>query len=355
MKVLKTAVVGLGRIGWSYHCKEIAAHEGFELTAVADRSPERLAEAEQTYGAASYSDFDAMLEREALDLVVIASPTIFHKEQAIRAMERGLDVFLEKPMAGDLDEADAIIRAMKRYGRKVMVFQPHRTTPEFLAAKHIVESGKLGPVYMIKRGWSNYVRRNDWQSLKQYGGGMLNNYGTHFIDQTLSLAGSAARTIACSLKKIASLGDADDVVKLTIETENDITLDIDINMAAALPLPPWTLLGRYGSASMERTERGEEFVVRYLKPEELPALDVNAQLAAPGRKYDNGDRLTWYEERVAVNGFLPIDFYERCYDYFALGEAPFVSVEETREVMRIIEECRAGAKEPAAPAGTPSA
>jgi predicted dehydrogenase len=347
MRVLKTAVVGLGRIGWSYHCKQIAAHEGFELTAVADRSPERLAEAEQTYGAVAYTDFDAMLEKEALDLVVIASPTIFHREQAIRAMERGLDVFLEKPMAGDLEEADAIVRAMNKNGRKVMVYQPHRTTPEFLAAKHIVESGKLGPVYMIKRGWSNYVRRNDWQSLKQYGGGMLNNYGTHFIDQTLSLAGSKARTISGSLKRIASLGDADDVVKLVIETENDVTLDIDINMATAVPLPPWALLGQYGSASMERTERGEEFVVRYLKPEELPALDINTQLAAPGRQYDNGDRLTWYEERFAVNDFQPIDFYEQCYRYFALGEAPFVSVEETREVMRIIQECRAGEKDAA--------
>ncbi|WP_309121188.1 Gfo/Idh/MocA family oxidoreductase [Paenibacillus sp.] len=340
MKPLKTAVIGLGRIGWSYHCPQLTKHEGYALTAVMDRSPERLDEAERAYGIRTYQDFDRLLESEAIDLAVIASPTIFHKEQAIRAMERGVDVLLEKPMAGSLEEVDAILEAMEKHGRKLMVFQPHRTYAEFLAAKSIVDGGKLGRVFMMKRASSGYVRRNDWQSMKKYGGGMLNNYGAHFIDQLLCLAGSEAKRISCGMKRIATLGDAEDVVKLVIETGNDVTLDLDINMAAAVPLPPWTILGQYGSANLEYTEQGARFVVRYVKPEELPNLSVHQELAAPGRTYDNGDRLVWHEESVRVDEFPPLNFYEQCFDYFARGGPSFVAVEQTREVMRIIEECR---------------
>lgn len=340
MTILKTGVSGLGRIGWSYHLPEIAKHEGFSLTAVTDASPERLAEAEQSYGINAYEDFKEMVDREALDLVVIASPTIFHMEQAIYAMEHGVDVFLEKPMAGSLDEVDAIIHVMKKYGRRLIVYQPHRTTPEYQAVKSIIESNKLGPIYMIKRGSSQYSRRNDWQSMKKYGGGMLNNYGAHYIDQTLCLAGSSARNISCSLKKIASLGDADDVVKLVIETDNDITLDIDINMASAVELAPWILLGQYGSAVMKHTNNGDLFNVRFIKKDELLDLSVNQELVAPGRSYGNEDHLIWHEETIQIADFKPIDFYEQCRNYFALGEPSFIPVEDTREVMRVIEECR---------------
>lgn len=340
MKQLKVAVSGLGRIGWAYHIPQIRKQEGFILTAVADASAERLAEAEQSFGVNTYSDFKQMIQTEELDLVVIASPTIFHMEQAVFAMEHGVDVLLEKPMAGSLDEADTIIATMKKLGRKLMVFQPHRTKPEFLAAKNIIDRNLLGPVYMIKRSDSRYFRRNDWQSLTKYGGGMLNNSGSHYIDQLISLAGSSAKSIASTLKTVASMGDADDVVKMLIETENGITLDLDINQAASIPLPTWILLGKYGAAALEQTDQGPVFRVRYLKEEELPELGVNEELAAPGRTYGNEDQLIWHEEMVRVNDFEEIDFYEKCLDYYVKDENPFVPVEETREVMRIIEECR---------------
>jgi len=73
---------------------------------------------------------------------------------------------------------------------------------------------------------------------------MLNNYGSHYIDRLLYLSGSTAKRITCHLRTIASLGDADDVVKVLIDTENGIILDIDINMASAQPMPVWHILGK---------------------------------------------------------------------------------------------------------------
>lgn len=342
MKVLRTAVIGLGRIGWFYHLQEILKNEGFCLVSAADTSDERLNEASQKYNINVYTDYRKMIDCEKPDLVVIASPTVFHMEQAVYAMEKGINVILDKPMACNLEEADRIIDVMKRHGRKLMVYQPLRTLSETIAIKNIIDSNMIGSVYMIKKAYARYFRRNDWQSMRKFGGGILNNFGAHYIDQLLYLTGSSAKNISSCLKRLITLGDAEDVAKLVIETNNGVIFDIELSLAyAANPLDYLVVLGKYGSAAIEWiNEASPNLIVRYLKEDELPELPLNTEMAAPGRSYANNDQLTWYEDKIKLDDFITIDFYKKCYDYFALDEQPFVPVEETREVMRIIEECR---------------
>ena len=347
MKKLKIAVSGLGRIGWTYHLAQISSHEGFELAAVADPMQERLTEVKQKYGdgVKGYTSFGELLDNEKIDVAVVASPTLFHLEQVLAAFEHGVDVILEKPMAPSLEQADKIIESMRKHGRKLMVYQPERTRPEFQALKSILDRGVIGKVYMIKRGCNGFSRRNDWQSLKKYGGGMLNNYGAHYIDQMLNLAGTKVSRVSCSMAKVLSAGDADDVVKAIMETEKGIILDLDINMATAFPLPMWYVLGTNGTIlTQEQIREKGTIKVRYVSDEELPPFELQTGLAASGRNYDdNMGNVAWHEETIDVSAFKSIDFYEKCYDYYALGKEPFVPAEETREVMRVISECRRSA------------
>ncbi len=341
MKKLKTAVVGLGRIGWQFHLPGIREHEGFEATAVVDPLADRRDEAKKEFGARGYATLEDLFRAEQLDLVVIASPTTFHPDQAIAAMEHGIDVFCDKPIAPNLAEADRMIAAMGRTGRKLMMYQPHRVTPETQAARQIIDGGLIGSLYMIKMGIGWFVRRNDWQALRNNAGGMLNNYGAHFIDKMLFLTRGKAKRVCGQMRRIASRGDADDVVKAVIETESGVLLDLDIVMASAFPLNPCLLLGTRGSAQFDAEKKA--FRVRYFKEEELSALDLNTALAAKGRLYDNQDQIPWRDEEVPVASFAPVRYYDFCYDHFALGKPPFVPIEETREVMRIMAECRASA------------
>ena len=73
------------------------------------------------------------------------------------------------------------------------------------------------------------------------------NSGAHFIDQLLYLSGSPVKKQTCSLKKIISRGDAEDVAKIVMETENGMILDLDINFAAAIPITPFQVFGDRGS------------------------------------------------------------------------------------------------------------
>jgi len=343
MKRIRTAVVGLGRIGWRFHIPQIVEHAGFELIGVVDPLRERLDEAKKEFGIKGYRDLVSLFKKVIPDLVVIASPTQFHAEQTINAFKHGCNVFCDKPMAPSLDDADRMIAAMKSAARKLMIYQPQRGPSEVVALQEILKRGLIGPVFMIKRACSSYARRNDWQALRKHGGGMLNNYGAHYIDQALHIARSPARRITCSLRTIASLGDADDVVKAVIETKNGAILDIDINMACAQPIPAWHILGKRGGTVLEEDE--QVWKTRFFLEEELTDVSLQNGLAASDRRYGSGETIPWREETLSVAQFQQIDFYANCYGYFALDEKPFVPIDESRELMRVLDVCRKSAEE----------
>lgn len=340
MEQLKTVVVGAGRIGWRFHIPAVINHRGFELVAVVDPLPERLDEVRERFGSHlhAYRDYEELWLRETPDLVVIASPTHVHADQTMRAFEHGADVFCDKPMTMNLSQSDEVIAKIRETGRRFMVYQPHRVLPEVTALREIMKSGKIGDVFMIKRAMTHFRRRHDWQALSRFGGGMLYNYGAHAVDALLYLSGSTARSVNAHLRTVASLGDAEDVVKMVIETENRIILDIDVNMACPHDQFPWQVFGSKGSAVVDSGRGAVQ--VTYYREDELQEVALHDELAAPNRSYDSGESIPWIEERVELDAIPSVDYYDHCHAHFARGEEPFVAVEETREVMRILEACR---------------
>jgi len=338
MKILRTAVIGLGRIGWNLHIPKIISNEGFELVAAVDTNMDRINELREKYNVNGYTDVKEMLDAEHPDLVVVASPTHLHKDHAILAMEHGADVFCDKPVAKNIDEVYEMREASERFGRKIMVYQPHRAFAVVNSLKKVIAEGKIGPLFMIKRSNSGYIRRNDWQALKQYGGGMLNNYGAHFIDQLRYIVEEdfSIKTSMCNC--VATVGDADDVVKVIMESESGIMLDLDINQAAAYPITGWMVFGKYGTILSEK-DGTDEFKVKYIIPEECPPIELQTGLAAAERKYSVDPPLPWHEETVKVSPEDEIDFYEKCYEFFAEDKPPFVPFEQTIQLMTLIDEC----------------
>ncbi len=338
MKKLNTVVIGLGRAGWQMHIPEILRNPNYNLIAVVDPLQDRLDEAQTNFDVRGYCDCESLFKSEKPDLVVIASPTHFHVEQAEMAFKNGVDVFCDKPMAPSLKDADRMIESMKRWGRKLIIYQPHRTYVDAVALKDIIEKNIIGSIYMIKRAWTRYRIRVDWQAFLKYGGGELSNSGAHFIDQLLYLACSPMKKITSFVRKIASRGDAEDMAKIVMETENGMILDLDINMAAAIPISPWQVLGERGSIIWDEEKKG--WWVRYYNKEEFSGIDLQNNLAADNRSYCDDQDIPWKESFFPISDFESIDYYEKCYEYFALDKEPFVPVTDSREVMRIIESCK---------------
>ncbi len=341
MKKLKTAVIGLGRIGWNFHIKEIASHRGFILEAVVDPVEERRKDAEKAYGIRTFTDSAELYGNVKPDLAVIATPTPFHMEQTLEAFSHGADVFCDKPLALTYEDASRLADAAAKSKRKLMVYQPHRARAEVAALKDILSKGMIGEVFLMKRGVHNYVRRNDWQAFTKYGGGMLNNYGAHYIDQLLYLSGGGAKKVSCALRRILSLGDADDVVKAVIETESGIILDIDINTASASKIVTWLILGKYGSVEYDWDKKS--WIVRSIDPAQLGDAVLSDSLAALDRVYPK-DSVDWEVREIPFADYQEVNFYDQCYRYFVQGKKPFVPLEDTLEVMRVLKLCREDAR-----------
>jgi scyllo-inositol 2-dehydrogenase (NADP+) len=334
-KSIRIGVIGLGRIGWDFHCKTLATHPQFSLVGVADTDPQRCREAEDTYGCVAFADYRDLLKLEGLEMVVVAAPTHLHKEIALAAFRRDLHVYMEKPLAVDLAQARSIVRAAQRKNKVLSVYQPHRAMATNRHLAQILDSGVIGQVYQVRYGRFNCVRRDDWQSLRRYGGGMLNNYGAHYLDMLLHLLGYDVKRAFCQLRRVLSLGDTEDVVKIVIEMRNGAIGEVDINQAAAISPFELEVLGTRGAIALEN----DVFHLRFFADKDLAPKKLNRSLASAGRQYPK-DQIPFKEQRIPVDKNLKMDLYADLARAIRQGKEPFVKPQETLDVMRLMQQCR---------------
>lgn len=195
--MIRIAVAGCGGAAWIGHLPWIWENPNAELVATCalEEADARLA-AERWGAPRWYADYFEMLEREKLDAVVIATPPSTHAALALAATERGLHVLLEKPMARNVQECDAIIEASKRRGTILTLSHEKRFNPGFEKIKQIIEDGLLGDIFYLVIHWSAAVRLDpdslcppDYLSSYIWrwtdaaaGGGILADHLPHYID-----------------------------------------------------------------------------------------------------------------------------------------------------------------------------
>ena len=335
---IRTVLVGLGRIGWSTHLPALLAHKGYEVTAAVDPVEERLTECKNTYGISGFRTLDDALKHETFDLAVIASPTCFHAEQTVAALERGCHVFCDKPAALNAAQFRTMAEAAKENNRILTVFQPMRISRHNVFLKELIRSGRLGKVFLVKMLREGFSRRNDWQALRKNGGGMLLNYGSHLVDQANYLFDGPGQILACTADRVLSLGDADDAVKLLLRY-GTVTADLDINQAAAQSVFRYAVYGSRGCAILPAS--GNEWKLRLLKDAPGPAKELHADLSAPDRKYPAAEAS--FQEETVVPEDVPApetSYYENLYQALTAGAKLLNPPEETENLVRMID--RAG-------------
>jgi predicted dehydrogenase len=196
---LRVGFIGTGMIAMQAHMpgwKAQAANA--ELVAGADILPDRAkAVAEKMGIARSYGDWRKMLRKEDLDVVIVATPNSYHKEQSIAALQAGAHVLCEKPAATSAPDAAAMFAAAKKAGRHLFIGQSARFLHRAKAAREILASGRLGDVYFAE---TNALRRRgvpQWGQfhMKQHsGGGPIYDLGVHAIDMLYWLMGNPRAT-----------------------------------------------------------------------------------------------------------------------------------------------------------------
>ncbi|MBR6374392.1 MAG: Gfo/Idh/MocA family oxidoreductase [Victivallales bacterium] len=334
-EILSVVVVGLGRIAWNSHLPVLMAHPGYRVDAVVDPVEERLAECKEKYGINGYRSLDEALGHGSFDLAVIVSPTCFHAEQSIMALEHGCNVFCDKPAAMNMRELGLMRAAAQKNGKILEVYQPSRYSGPLLFLKDLSHYGEIGEVFLVKIMRENFTFRNDWQALRKNGGGMLLNYGSHTVDQANFLFGGRGKVLACTADRVLSKGDADDVVKILLRY-GKVTVDIDINQASADRMFSLAAYGSRGSAVLPFNST--TWRVRTLKGDLGEGKELHSELAAPGRAYPAAE-VDFTEKMVAMPEVQSpvVRYYENLHKAITAGERLLNTLDETENLVSMID------------------
>ncbi|HJP32791.1 MAG: Gfo/Idh/MocA family oxidoreductase [Candidatus Latescibacteria bacterium] len=199
---LRTAVVGVRGVGRG-HVQTVAAHPRADLVAVADLDPDAASAAAEPHGARAFDGLDRMLaEAPELDAIILATPHHLHAPMSLRALEQGLHVYVEKPIATRISDADRIVAAAADAERVLAVGHQYRTFRGNLRLKQIIDGGELGQVQRVVWQWlearpETYYARDPWRCRwAEAGGGVLLNQASHDIDLLCWLFGPASEVSA---------------------------------------------------------------------------------------------------------------------------------------------------------------
>jgi predicted dehydrogenase len=195
--VITVAVLGAGFMG-SAHAANYKALDGrVRVKAVVSRSLDRAAKLAETVGAEATTDLDAVLGDPEVDAVDVCIPTPAHREATEQALAAGKHVFLEKPIALTLEDADAILRAAEESGRLFMVGLVLRFWPEYVELKRRLAAGDLGGMTAVStRRLSPPADWAEWFADRSQTGGTAVDLLVHDFDQMNWLLGAPVSVFA---------------------------------------------------------------------------------------------------------------------------------------------------------------
>jgi scyllo-inositol 2-dehydrogenase (NADP+) len=247
----RVGLVGYGLAGSVFHAPLVAATDGLVLDTIVTSSPERQQQAVAEFPKARLAHSPAELWSRAnasdLDLVVIASPNRTHVPLATQALEAGLAVVVDKPIAATAAEARALAALADERGLLLSVFQNRRWDNDFLTLQRLIANGELGDrVYHFESRFERWrpQLKGGWRESgdPQEVGGLLYDLGSHVVDQALVLFGPAVSVYAESDARRPG-AETDDDTFIAVTHANGVRSHFHVSATAAQLGPRFRVLG----------------------------------------------------------------------------------------------------------------
>lgn len=281
-KKIRFAVVGQGHIG-KRHAEMILQNSQSELAAVCDiRSAE---DCKTSYhGVPFYASIDELLEKETtLDVINICTPNGLHAEMALKSLEKGLHVVIEKPMALTSAEAERVVYKSLERHRNVFCVMQNRYSPPSVWLKKVIDQKLLGRLFQVQINcyWNRderYYTRKNWHGDAQLDGGTLFTQFSHFIDIMYWLFGDI-KNISGQFQDFnhQTLTDFEDTGEVNFQfvsegigTMNYSTAIYHENLESSL-----TIIGEKGTIKVAG-QYMNEVVYCNIKDYEMPELEASA-------------------------------------------------------------------------------
>jgi predicted dehydrogenase len=240
---IRVALLGAGAMGRN-HARVLQTMEGIRLVAVADADPDAARAAAGALGVRHAADAIDLLDTESLHAVVIATPTTTHTALALSALDRGLAVLVEKPLAPTVDEALAILDKAHETGAPVAVGHVERHNPAVLELGRRLRGGWLSTVYAIasRRAGPFPARIRDV--------GVTVDLATHDVDILSWIAGERpTRVYAETAQRLHATHE--DLLYGTLHFPSGVTGMIDVNWLTPAKRRQLTVVGEEGMFELD--------------------------------------------------------------------------------------------------------
>lgn len=332
-RVIGVAVVGYGGMG-GWHTRILQQIPETELKGVYDILPERN-QAAEAVGIHAYGSLEELLADPTVDVVTVAIPNDAHKDVVIAALEAGKLAISEKPVTTSSAILEEMIAAANRTGSIFTVHQNRRWDEDYLVARSIVESGKLGRVFAIQsRVHGSRGIPGDWRNTKEHGGGMVLDWGVHLLDQMNMMMGRMPFSVYATLSNVTN-EEVDDGFTATFTYDNGLIFTVEVGTSNFINLPRWYVEGLNGTAVIEDFHVNGKIVVA-TADEEHDAVPI---ITAAGLTKTMAPRTP---ETIAEEPLPRIDTdikdYYRNIAKVVNGEAdPIVTHDQQRQLMRLME------------------
>lgn len=324
---LRLALMGLGRAMFDSHFPVFEAHPAlFNVVAACDlEKPRRDRVAKSFPKCRMFRQFGDMLDERDIDLVLIALPNKDRTQYILKSIQRGFWTLIESPFGVDLDEANVLRGAALKSRSRLAVVNRSVFEPDFMLARQVIDSGRLGKLRKIEIRRNDYIRRDDWQAVRRQGGGATQCIFQDMILQALRLLPGQPAQMWSDLKRIASLGDSEDYAHLALVNRDLQTADVEYNggFVSDETLPSFRILGDTGTLSvMPGAREGKITVIDPgFKPprrrtsirtpslkdlhEEIPMLSETVSL---DKFTQTGKAAFWHAIYSAVRTAVPLPF-----------------------------------------------
>ena len=183
VKPVKIGLVGCGHVVRFVHLQVLTGLPAVQLVALAEPDPERRrAAARRAPRAIAVASHEELLDNPDVEAVVICVPNALHAQVAIAALERRKHVYLEKPLAMNLEEGRAVLAAWRQAGVIAMIGFNYRFNKLYMAARRHLQAGRLGKLVMARSVFSTATSPPGWKQLRKSGGGVLLDLASHHVD-----------------------------------------------------------------------------------------------------------------------------------------------------------------------------
>jgi predicted dehydrogenase len=332
MLKLKFAIVGCGRISYKHIEALINNKEESELVATCDLVEEKAMnrkkqyeEAVQDVKVSVYTDYTKMLEKENIDIVVIATESGYHYEQSIYGLNQNKHVLVEKPIALSKEHADEMVKVAKEKNLKLAVSHQNRFNPPIQKLRKAIEEGRFGKIIngTARILWTRdnkYYKQAPWRGTEALDGGTLMNQCIHNIDLLQWMMGSEVERIHAERGTFLRNIEMEDFGAMLIRFKNK-SIGIVEGSACVYPKNLEETLSIFG-------EKGT-VVIGGLAVNEIKIWEFQDE-----RDYDRIDDVNSDIENVYGKGHTPLykDFIEAIKE----DRKPYIDGEEGKKAMEII-------------------